>query len=359
MSEGAGETLNVAIPVEVTVGEEIPADKLHSFVVEQDIGMPDMCAISLRNQGHHFSDKIKLGDPIEVKVTKDSTTVFKGEVVTIEAMFKTGGESRLTVRGFNKLHRLLRGPKSRTFVGKSDSQIASQLASDNNLSPDVEDTGVVHDHVYQHNQTDLEFLRMRAARCGFELIVDDRTLHFRKPQTGSDSGVELQLQDPQAEGLIKVFSPKISSAQIAKEVEVRAWDPEKKELIVGKANAEASSLGANDGAKGSSAFGKTAMVSVDHPVASTDEANKLAKAKLDELMMGYITGDALCKGNAKLKAGITVKVTVNTDKPDDRFNGKYFLNGCTHRYRHSSEGGEGGGGYTTAIRFSRDAEKGK
>jgi hypothetical protein len=94
-------------------------------------------------------------------------------------------------------------------------------------------------------------------------------------------------------------------------------------------------------------------------VASVDEANKLAEARLGEMMMGYITGEGVTVGNAGLKAGIVVKVTVNTDKTDDRFNGKYFLEGCTHRYRHSPEGGGTEGGYVSLIRFRRDAEKGQ
>jgi len=351
-----------AVPVKVKAGQDIDDGKLVSFTVEQDLDQPDMAAIQLNNDSHEFTNSINLGDDIEIKVGTDETVIFKGEVVALEGLYKQGGGSRLLVRGFNKLHRLVRGPKSRTYVDKKDSDIASQIAQENGLSADAEATSVTHKHVYQHNMTDLAFLRQRAARNGYEVLVDDRTLHFRKPKVGEDSGVELGLNDAEQEGLIKTFTPRLSSAQVVSEVEVRAWDPEKKEVIVGKASASSSPLGSKTGASASSgAFGKSVSITVDSPVASVDEATKLAEARLGDLTMGYITGDAMCKGNEKLKAGISIKITVNTEETSDRFNGKYFLLGCTHRYRHS--GGAGGGaegaGYTTLIRFSRDAEKGQ
>lgn len=348
-----------AVPIKVKAGSDIEDGKLISFVVEQDVDQPDMCAIQVNNDNHEFTGKVNLGDDIEVKVGEDEVIIFKGEIVAIEGLYKSEGGSKLVIRGFNKLHRLVRGPKSRTYVEMKDSDIASQIAQENGLSAEAEATSVTHDHVYQHNMTDLSFLRQRAARNGFEVLVEDRTLHFRKPKVSEDSGIELGLNDPEKDGLIKTFQPRLSSAQVVSEVEVRAWDPEKKEVIVGKATAANSPLGQTTGASASSSpFGQTVSITVDSPVASVDEANKLAEARLGDLTMGYITGEAMCKGNAKIKAGITVKITVNTEEAADRFNGKYFINGCTHRYKHATGGGEGAG-FVTLVRFSRDAEKGQ
>ncbi|MBF8277359.1 MAG: phage protein [Candidatus Brocadiaceae bacterium] len=73
-----------------------------------------------------------------------------------------------------------------------DSDIASSIASEVGLSPDVEDTGTVYPYVFQNNQTNFEFLLERAWRIGYEMLVDDKTFIFRKSQ--EDKSPQLTLQ---------------------------------------------------------------------------------------------------------------------------------------------------------------------
>jgi uncharacterized protein len=91
------------------------------------------------------------------------------------------------------------------------------------------------------------------------------------------------------------------------------------------------------------------------PVSSQEEADAIAKALLEDLAMSYIVGEGQCKGHADLKPGIVVTINANDDK---RFNGKYYITGCSHRYTHKSGGGGGGpgGGYLTNIRVRRNAD---
>ncbi|HLU66918.1 MAG TPA: contractile injection system protein, VgrG/Pvc8 family [Kofleriaceae bacterium] len=362
----AAQDVSRVTDVWVSCGQTQVADEeIHSMVVDLDVDQPDMCVLTVNNASHKFSNEVRLADPMEVKIGgSGGTAIFKGEVVGLEPIYKTGGESRCIVRGFNRLHRLLRGRKSRTFAEQKDSAIAQAIASENGLSAKVDDTAVVHKHVYQHNQTDLEFLRVLAARNGYEVVVEDKTLHFRKPRADRDSGVELRINDQSSGKLLKQFSPRLSSAGLVKEVEVRSWNPEKKEEIVARASASTSSLGKRIAPANAAAFGEKITFTVDRPVASVEEAKKLAEAKLNEILMDYIAGDGLAIGHPEIKAGIVVKIIVNPDDPSDRFNGKYYIVGASHRYSHSGTGGgggdgSGGGGYVTAIRVRRDAEGGQ
>jgi uncharacterized protein len=350
----------------VQCGEHAPlADTaIHSLVVDQDVDQPDMCVLTLNNATHGFSNDTRLADGVEVKIGGASgTPIFKGEVVGIEPIYKTGGESKCIVRAFNRLHRLLRGRKSITFMDKKDSEIAATIAQANGLTPQAEATAIAHKHVYQHNQTDLEFLRLLAARNGFEVLCEDKTLHFRKPRADKSSGVELSINQEGGGVMLKTFSPRLSSAGLVKEVEVRSWNPEKKEEIVGRASASKSSLGQRMAASEAQAFGERITFTVDRPVASVEEATRLAEAKLSDILMDFVAGDGLCLGSPDIRAGSVVTIVVNPDQPDDRFNGGYFVIGASHRYSHSATGGgaggDGGGGYTTAIRVRRDAVGGK
>jgi len=344
---------------------EIPDEEIVSFVVEQDLNQPDMAVISLRNNDHRHSTQWEQGQPVEVKLHDSGTCIFKGSVVGIEPTYKPGGESRCVIRAYGPLHLMLRGRKSRTFQDQSDKQIVEKIAGEYSLTPKCGSAvNITHKHVYQHNQNDLEFLRTRAARLGYAVWVEGTNLFFDKPKTDQDSKIEFKLSDKPIDGHhLKTFAPRLSSAGVVKKVVVQGWDPEKKEKITGEANAKASQLGATHaGGALKDPFDKDPMTKtfvVDHPIASAEEAKAIAEAKLAEAMLGYITGEAEAFGKPDYKPGIVVKITINPDKADDKFNGKYLVTGCTHRYSRGAGGGGKGDGYMTVLRVCRDAEKPK
>jgi len=336
-------------------GSDVPEDQLTAFSVDQDLNQPDMGTLTLKNEGHRFSNAVKHGDPVEIKVGDD--VIFKGEVVSVEPVYKTGGESKVVVRAFNRLHRLLRGRKSRTFLKQSYQDIASTIAGDAGLSAQCGSSPKInHEHVYQHNQDNLTFLRLLGARIGFEVWCEDTKLFFDKPDPGKSSNIEYSVGESAPDKRLTMFAPRMSSAAMVKKVTVRGWDPEKKEEIVGEESVASSKLGDKTGNSAASAFGEVATFEVDYPIFSVEEAKAIAKAKLDELSMSYVTGEGHVAGNAKIKPGIVVKLTVNPDETSDRFNGKYQIVGATHTYTHSKGGGAGQGGFRTAFRVRRDAE---
>ncbi len=358
----AEQNTNAAVSFKVKVkGEEVNEDFLVSFIVEQDLGQPDMCSVTIRNETNEYSGKYKLGDPVEVTVG-EGTAVFKGELNGLEPVYKANGENVIVVRAFNRLHRLSRSRVSKTYVEQSDKDIVGAVAGEHGLSPKCGSAAgeITHEHIYQHNQTDLEFLRVRAARLGYEVWVEDKDLYFDAPDPAKDSGIKLRYGEAgeSAEGnevFLKRFAPRLSSARVLEKVTVRGWDPSKKEEIVGEVSAKSSKLGktaAHSATK--SAFSKIESYEVDHPIASVDEAKKIAEAKVGGATMGYITGNGECRGTPDIKPGVVVTITVNPDDANDRFNGKYMIIGATHRYSQSKIGD--GGGLITGIRVSRDAE---
>jgi phage protein D len=352
--------------------KDVQDEMIQGAVVDLDVDQPDMAVLTLSNQENRVSNEVKLGDSVEVKFS--GTSVFKGEVVGLEPMFRNRGPSLCVVRAFNRMHRLLRGRKTRTFTNKKDSDIAKLIAEECKLKIEVEDTGSVRDHVWQHNQTDLELIRILAARNGFEVVVDGETLYFRKPQTVAATPIELRMNDPGGkEGEehswagVDSFVPRLSSAGLVNAVEVRAWNPIEKKEVVGRSKEVSSSkLGLRVAHKNAEVFGEVVTFSVDHPVASPEEAENLANARLGDILMSYIVGDVMTDGSPAIKPGGVIYITINPDKQDDRFNGGYRVFGVTHRFSRSQEGSSaagsassgGGGGYKTGVRVQRDAEGG-
>lgn len=366
---------STAIDFDVTIGGggKIPNADVMTIVVDQDLMQPSMCLVTLRNKLNQYNEKFKPGDPVEIKMgggtrrneggtgSGDKTSIFKGTVIGVESSYKQGGDPKLSVRAFCKLHKLTRGKKSKTYQKQTDQDIASAIAGQNGLSAQCGSTPKIkHEHVYQHNQDDLSFLRSRAARLGYSIWTEGDKMFFDAPKLDEDSGLELILeQQPKGGGgqdKLKSFHSRMNNSRVLKKVTVRGWDPEKKAEIVGEFQATSSPLGSSPAHSSLGDFGDTETFTTDHPIASVEEAKAIAKAKLMENNMGYLTAEAEAMGNAKLKAGIVVKIKVNFDQANDRFNGKYLIQGCTHRYSADNKGSDAG--YSTYLRLARDAEKG-
>lgn len=343
-------------------GNKIEPELVSAWSVEQDIGQPDMCTVTLRNEDHAFSDSYRAGDEIVITAGDGDHKVFSGELIGMEPVYRANGENVIIARGFNLLHRLTRAKKSKTYVKLTDEEIVSQVATRSNLNPKCGKADMRHDHVYQNNQTDLEFLRLRASRLGFSVWVDGSDLYFDSPSAQFDSEIVLQYSDAEscAEAkaiFLRSFTPKLSSARLLKEVEVRGWDPVNKKEIIAVGKAQPSSLG-NKPAHEAAVLpdGEVKSFNVSQPIYTQEEAQKLADAKIAAANMSYITGSGECRGAPKVRPGVVIKINVNLDKPGDRFNGKYMVVGASHRY--SSKGSGGRRGYVTGFRVSRDAEGG-
>jgi len=333
-------------------GKEIPDSDFISYVVERDMFQPDMAVVVLTNQNDVYSSQITVGMPIEIRVGNPPKMIYKGELIGAEGTYKGGQTTRLTLRAMNKMHRLLRIRKSLTFTDKTDKQIISQVAQDAGLSVEWKhEKSITYKHVYQHNLSGLEFIRTRAARMGCHVWCEDTKLFVKEPDLGQSSGVKLSVDK---EGNLRSFNPRISTASIVNKVTVKGWNPETKELITGEAQAQNSPLGSENAVAASKDHVNEGTFTVDHPIWSKEEADAIAKARLRDLNLTFITGEAEIKGNAEVEMGKTVEIEANAMGSSDPFNGKYYVAGITHRHTmpKSKEGG-----YVTIIKFMRDAWK--
>jgi phage protein D len=347
---------STSIDCSVKIGSNtITGDEVHDVLVEADLDQPDHATVSLSNLSTKYSETIAEGEEIEIQLGfvdgVDPAPVFKGEVIGIEPVYDSRQPARVNVRALNQLHRLTRGRKSVAHKEVTDKDIVDKLCQAYGLTAKFGDTppATKYPHVYQHNLTDLEFLRMRAARIGCEVFVSDKELHFRK-RIEADSGIALNLGVP-GDAALERFTPRLSTANQVSEVRVMGWDPEKKKEIVGVAKPQSSKLGDKTGSDVASGKHKNVLhVQSESPVSSKEEADNIAKSILNDRLMNFITGDGVCRGNPKLKPGIIVTVTVN----DKRFDGKYYITSVRHRYIHQGSGG----GYRTEFKVRRDAKTG-
>lgn len=326
------------------------SDEMQSFVtgvtVEDEINLPVMFTI-------HFTiddfiggkwvgidlDMFKLGDEVKIMMGIDQTEeMLAGEITALEPSF--GVPATMEIRGYDRLHRLRFGTFKRSFRDVKDSDIASNIASELSLTPDVEETQTTHEYVFQNNQTNFEFLMERAKRLDYEMYVQDKTFIFRPSGEGAAAEVTLDYKID-----FESFSAQLTTLTEGSEIEVRGWDVKNKEGISSTAGAgsENSAMGGEEtGFQLSGTFGDSVVSFLHDPVVDAKEAEVIAKAKYNQALKRFMTGQGECPGNPKIRAGKTIELK----GIGERFSGVYYVTASTHSLQEDQ-------GYTTIFKVKR------
>lgn len=284
------------------------------------------------------------GNPVDIGFGyRDNTPpLMAGEITGVEPAFLLAQAPTLTLRGHDRRHRLMRSRRTRTYTNCKDSDIASRLAGEAGLGPEVQDSGVTLPYVLQHNQTDLEFLLMRARRIGFEVVVHGRTLRFGPRKTDQSAVLTLHREVELLE-----FRPRLTTLGQVSEFEVHGWSAKDKKPIIGRAAVGDESrlmAGSKSGpASVGQAFEPPVAARVSQPVHGQEEADQLAGRGFVEMALRHIRADALCIGDPRLRAGTVVQV----EGLGERFSGPYYLTSVEHRFGRNK-------GYRTAFTARRN-----
>lgn len=326
--------------------------KVVNIVVEQNLYLPAALTVTLHDAGSgesaqdplHFgladnTGFIPIGAEIEVAVGRNEqpVVVFQGEVTMQDLDISRNEAPVLAVRAYDRGHRLQRERKARTFKNVTDSDIASTLAGEAGLSAQTDATSVVYDLVRQNNQTNWEFLQQRAQRIGYEVFVENRTLHFRKPQTGTGAAGTQKMW----ESMLHLRIHQTSVAQV-QQVTVRGWDAIGKKSLVGQASSASAAMATGGGHKTSAQlaqlFDSPAATLASLTTVSQAEATTIAQAALDDITGASVHVEGEIMGDPALKPGIPI----NLENLGQRFTAKYYITSATHRFGSA-------GGYTTLF----------
>jgi uncharacterized protein len=289
-------------------------------------------------------DQFKEGNAIEIDMgyRDHMKNIFKGEITGVEPQFSHDRPPTLTVRGYDRRHRLMAKRQTRTYLKMRDSEIASQIAGNWSLTPNVTDSRVTLDYVIQHNQSDFEFLAERARRIGYEMVVDNTTLLFRPRKNDGSPSITLTRDIELLE-----FGVRLTTMGQIEEVAVQGWSVKDKDGVVAKASVgDEHQMGgsASGPAATRRAFSGSGGTTVEVPVSSQAEADQLARGWFAEMALSYVEGDGLCIGDPDLHPGVLVKI----EGLGRRFSGAYYVMSTEHSYRP-------GTGYRTAIGVRRNA----
>jgi uncharacterized protein involved in type VI secretion and phage assembly len=335
--------LSSAIKVEVD-GQPLDGEAetaLVRVVVDDHLHLPDTFELTLQETPDMTvaaRARLRIGSAVKVSTSAlgDGTTslLISGEVTAIEGIYREGRAPMLVVRGYDHAHRLSAGRKSATFQNVKYSDIARTIAGQVGLQAGtIDDSGRVHDHVGQAGQTDAEFLKGLALEVGFEVAVVEGRLEFRRPSRAADAPAQGDFASTDPLQLVfgqdlLDFRPRVTSSGQVSRVEVRGWDPDAKQAIVGTAQAGtvAAQLPDDPGSL-AGRFGSPVLV-VEGGYRSQPEAERSAAALAEQVGSAFAEASGIARGNPRIKAGVAVSVS----QVASTFAGRYTITHTRHMY---------------------------
>jgi uncharacterized protein involved in type VI secretion and phage assembly len=315
-------------------GSPLPAalyGRLMLVQVEESVHLPDSFALHFDDP--HFElfdeDRFRLGTRIEIafRAEDDVVVVTSGEITAISVEPGVSGRHELVLTGLDLTHRLARGPKTRTFLRMTESDIAARIAGEYGLDTDIDGVSEARDYVLQAGETDYAFLKRIAGRIGYDVWIAERTFYFKQKAEGRNKPFTVTW----GENLTR-FSVRFASSDMCDEVVVRAWNPLDKSAITGRSSNGDPGTDASAAddmvAAARHAFGRVIRSTGQFPASSPAEADALAESLILKASGGAVVLRGEANGNPWLGAGADVSV----QRVGRRLAGKYRVTSVEHVY---------------------------
>lgn len=349
---------------------------IRRVVVDTHVHLPDMFEVTFFDEGGILANNmIDIGTSVKIwggaVDSSDAPSLIDGEVTAIEAEIH-GNVCYTTIRGYEKAHRMQRVRRTYVYRNMKDSDIATHMSVKYGLvtaPPQIDSTSGVHGALAQFNQTDWDFLKFRAAENGFDFGVVQGSFVFRKPKEAGDSlflGLFPVPGGPPkltaGENLIH-FRPRVTAASQVPKVMVRAWDPEQKRAVVGRADASTVQVDLDDVDQAKDMFDKFLLppripdipipvlipgtgasidwaakevlptsvngdvyTIVDRALGSASAADGMARSVAEHVASTFAEAEGTCAGNPLVQAGMSVTV----ENTPGYFSGSWVVTNARH-----------------------------
>ncbi len=269
--------------------------------------------------------------------------LFSGRIMGLEASFPPGAAPEITVLAEDRFQDLRMTRRTRAFEQASDVDILSRIAGDHGLTPQIDLSGPTHRALVQLDQSDLAFMRERAAAVGAEIWIEDRTLHAAAAARRDAGRVELAY----AAGLLE-FRVLADLAQQRSRIRVSGWDVRAKEGYAEEAGPDevAAETGAGQGGAAAlqAALGERIGSHAFAAAPSREVARAEARARFARAARRFLTGVGVADGRPDIRVGTTLELK----GLGPLFEGSYRATRVCHRFDLAE-------GYRTEFEVERAA----
>lgn len=285
----------------------------------------------------------------------DLPLIMEGEVVSLSPSFPASGSPTCRVRALNAFLRNLQKLRVEDNYDGTPKSIIEQICAENGVQVEIAN---VEEEGEEEESVEVEGIlydEIASRAEGYGLTITT------VPPTEAGAATTLLLSKPAESGAAKVaefiwgrtlisFTPALSAANQVSEVVVRAGDPD---ASGSDQNIEVIRTWSDIGLS-PSALGPAGVADIDtavrgvrevikpDDVATVEDAERAALARLRELAADMITGSGASVGLPTLRAGTTVTMS----GLGARFDGTYRATQTTHAI--------GGSGYTTSFQARKE-----
>lgn len=295
---------------------------LSELRVQQRLSMPALCELrfeaALAAPG--VLDALAPGEALRVAAPGQGT-LLSGEITAVEHAYSPDGRHEVYLRGYDALHRLRQRQHLRSFAQAGAESVARQVAGEAGLQVEAAPCALRWPLLFQHHQSDLEFLVETAARCGLYLAQRGDVLHLIA-LAGTGAPLALTLGGNLLEARLEQNALPARDA-----VSASGWDPLR---ATSETQVQAPTSAPSPGRPpwvGRGRAGVGVLYLVNESVPDREHARALAQAEADRRQAETRTLWGVAEGDPALQPGTPVDVRGVAE----RMAGRYVLAAVTHR----------------------------
>lgn len=334
---------------------------LESLVVDDTDDAVPVARLRFYNHDGRFNDDPMMSHGTSVLLSTgwaDTSLVSRGRFIVQKSEFVFGGGVDLVeLLAYGEGIRLAKaGEKRREWIGVRDSDVVQSVAAEYGWDADVDVTTEKHERILQVNESDGDFLRRLAVRCGHQLFVRDGVLHFHEVRYDLYKAIPaIQYRGTSGRATITNLRVGVEGALYTRDVRATQVDPLSRQQIDVQSSARPDAVSRYIDSRDTKvrdwsklAADKSGNVPVAYLLGTTHEQNQAQLQKqadgMGQATRFLVQGTGESVGAEMVNAGSLISVV-----GIGRFSGLYYVKRAIHRL--------GPGGYSVEIDICRSSLK--
>lgn len=287
------------------------------------------------NSDFAFLD-INLGDTLDVYMGEENpTNIFCGEITAIEELYGDGSPQIILLIQ-DKLHRLARIRKSKSFDDMSLGDVISAVATDSGLTADVS-LSSMSGTFHQINESNLAFLLRLLAPLDVALRLDGNSLRVRDEEQDQEPFLLDAQDNANNVRLLVDLNHQITATTFM------GFNASNNNSVNGRHDSHTPAPAGKTASDHLKALGWKGEDHYPQPFPQTQTAaDDYATGQFKKHARRFINGDIRCRGEASLKSGREIELEGVTD----RLKGRYQIVNCVHSFNASD-------GYESRLKVNR------